>query len=383
MPGILALLISISIVGISTMILNRLVFPNAYFGVHNPIIISPYLAGVFAASSAWTVVEYLFVILPQTYSQAPFLNLGFTIVFGIMIYSFLKSMLMDPGFVPLLAGVSEQKGVIEELIGRGEFDSRHFCVASYIRKPLRSKYDKKYKRVVARFDHNCPWVNNVIGIRNHRFFVIYVTSLFVGILLLDWLYFFPFKSTQSPFKYFTFTSLLVIWDTFQLTWVFLLVFVQFIQISKSVTTSEASNLHRFGFMGADDFSSLPLDHQATAVDDNGSANATPAFKAAHRYEWWNKTLRLLGVDHFLHTAQDTVNSNRLSRSRWKERNPTDNGMYRNCMDFWFPSGHNIFQTFPRGEGSIDGQFVDYYSLFEFAKRKGGQQRDYELLEQQA
>ena len=45
-----------------------------------------------------------------------------------------------------------------------------------LHKPLRSKHDRFSDRCVARFDHYCPWVYNVVGLKNHRMFVIYLTS---------------------------------------------------------------------------------------------------------------------------------------------------------------------------------------------------------------
>ena len=44
-----------------------------------------------------------------------------------------------------------------------------------IHKPLRSKHDRFSNRCVARYDHYCPWVYNVVGLKNHRMFVIYLT----------------------------------------------------------------------------------------------------------------------------------------------------------------------------------------------------------------
>jgi hypothetical protein len=35
---------------------------------------------------------------------------------------------------------------------------------------------------VERYDHHCPWINNCVGIRNHRDFMIFLTSTVVSIL---------------------------------------------------------------------------------------------------------------------------------------------------------------------------------------------------------
>ena len=41
-------------------------------------------------------------------------------------------------------------------------------------RPLRSKHSGHAKKCVPRFDHNCPWVKNAIGYRNHPLFMLYV-----------------------------------------------------------------------------------------------------------------------------------------------------------------------------------------------------------------
>lgn len=385
---------------IGTMLfLKKVILPNAYTG-HTMFMQSPLLAGVFAGSCFWTVVRYLFHILPATFTTAPFLNSFFSIVFGVVIYCFFRAMLMDPGYVPKPSGVSEQKRIIEELIERGEYDSRHFCMATYIRKPLRSKYDRFSKRVVARFDHVCPWVNNVIGVRNHRVFLIYILGLMIGIPLLVWIYFGPYRQviesaaalestvpitcefapeflctilTVDPFS-----TMVVIWSSLQLSWVLLLVFVQLIQVARGMTTNEASNLHKFGFMGADDFSSLPLDHHS--VDTAAAPGEVTAFKSAKKRKC-STMYRVLGIDQFLNTAQDAFGKSSHHPAA-ANSNPVDFGVLRNCSDFWFPDReYNIFKIYDRGYASLNGQMVDYFALWDFPK-KTRRNDDYEMVAQQ-
>lgn len=369
-----AISLSMIVVYGTTKLLGTYVIPNAYWGP-NAIIRTPFLAGLFFSSALTTLIYYLFYILPMTFSEMPLINIFFCLSYTIALYSFFVSMLIDPGYVPKLSGISEQKQVIESLIDKGDFDSKHFCISTFIAKPLRSKYDRSSGRVVAKFDHYCPWVYNTVGARNHRAFVLYVLTLFLGIFLLLWLFFSSYlpsvehlceleeRPSCTILDTAAFGLNMAIWDSFQLTWVIMLVFVQLTQIARSVTTNEADNLHRYGYMGADDFSSLPPDHSKNvANNENLSGNTRRPQRTC-----WSTSLRLLGIDQFINTTQDTMGYMRS----WKNKNPTDYGLMRNCLDFWVPGGsYNIFKIPKDGEGSIGGQIVNYYKLWELPEREG-------------
>lgn len=56
-----------------------------------------------------------------------------------------------------------------------------FCL--FKQQPMRAKHCQTCKRCVRRFDHHCPWIENCVGERNHRWFVVY---LVVQLLALLW-----------------------------------------------------------------------------------------------------------------------------------------------------------------------------------------------------
>lgn len=74
-------------------------------------------------------------------------------------------MTTNPGLVPPDAGPlpSDTDGV----------DRRCFkCGDAY--KPPRAHHDSVTGRCIVKFDHYCPWVNNSVGVRNHKHFLLFI-----------------------------------------------------------------------------------------------------------------------------------------------------------------------------------------------------------------
>ncbi|XP_040013063.1 palmitoyltransferase ZDHHC12-B isoform X2 [Xiphias gladius] len=54
---------------------------------------------------------------------------------------------------------------------------------SDLQQPMRSKHCQTCQHCVRRYDHHCPWIENCVGERNHRWFVLYLA---VQLLVLLW-----------------------------------------------------------------------------------------------------------------------------------------------------------------------------------------------------
>jgi hypothetical protein len=87
-----------------------------------------------------------------TFSSYPISNIGFGMFYSLCGYFYFCAMFYEPGFVPKLGGLTQQKAAIDELLSLWKFDESNFCVPCMVRMPLRSKHCKRCNRCVAKHD---------------------------------------------------------------------------------------------------------------------------------------------------------------------------------------------------------------------------------------
>jgi len=61
-------------------------------------------------------------------------------------------------------------------------DHVQLCPDCEIVRTPRSRHCGTCNQCVERFDHHCPWINNCIGINNHKYFMIFVSVLILNII---------------------------------------------------------------------------------------------------------------------------------------------------------------------------------------------------------
>ncbi|PWA16153.1 hypothetical protein CCH79_00019440 [Gambusia affinis] len=111
------------------------------------------------------------------------------VLLAIKTFFFCLCIKTDPGTVT--------KKKASSLIPIYPYDRRLFhpgvsCETCQLIKPARSKHCRVCNRCVHRFDHHCVWVNNCVGARNTRYFLLYLLSvcgmaLAIGLLTADML----------------------------------------------------------------------------------------------------------------------------------------------------------------------------------------------------
>jgi palmitoyltransferase ZDHHC13/17 len=122
------------------------------------------MAGIFSASLFLIATDWLFFVMPATAwgKEATGIDDGFAghLVLNLLMAVFLAlttcfygaCMRFEPGFVPKMNGIADQKAVIDELLASWKYDEMNFCVTCMIRTPLRSKHCKACQRCVAKHD---------------------------------------------------------------------------------------------------------------------------------------------------------------------------------------------------------------------------------------
>src|SRR5690606_11013652 len=106
---------------------------------------------------------------------------------------------------------------------------------------------------------------------------------------------------------------------------------------------------------------------------NPALSQTATRTPSHNDKCWSRTMKLLGLDTFMRTAQDT----RRGRSqRARDKNPFSRGTAQNCRDFWcdprpiFITGLNGNRAECSGEAMLGGETVDYYHIYESPRMVG-------------
>ncbi|KAH0833938.1 DHHC palmitoyltransferase-domain-containing protein [Lanmaoa asiatica] len=400
---------------VTRVLLNK----DSYTGTVNQ---SPYFAGIIAASMLWVGYGWVTRLVRGNISslyksskcspglaslglaetpEHPFVHLAFALVFGLCAYNFFRAITLDPGACPRPANDGELRTIIEDLASEGRLNGQTFCIQCMARKPLRSKHCRVCDRCVSRSDHHCPWVWNCgsfscqlehaitdhclpVGANNHRQFLLFVTTLVIGIALFDYLSYeffttHPRTHSFSPSRYGLLSnspgpSVLLV--------------TQYWQVARQLTTFEVSNLGRYGFMGGRGGLAAggggagvqmghrhnhQHQHQRASGSERGDEESEAeggVHKRNHRHGSIFATatapgtcggflLNLLGLDRF--TRGRAAHGLALASSSARARNPFDFGVVRNCKDFW---------TMGKEVGIEYGQVYDVpLEGFEEAKRR--------------
>ena len=110
------------------------------------------------------------------------------LLFIFSLINFLVTSFIDPGYYPINTNNDEYEvihhGVSKNItVSGGATFTMRWCDECKHYRPPRSHHCCVCEMCVEHFDHHCPWVDNCVGMKNYRYFVLFLSSLILYILI--------------------------------------------------------------------------------------------------------------------------------------------------------------------------------------------------------
>ncbi len=147
--------------------------------------------GIICGIITWGLILYaIFVVNFKI--VGPWLGFGFLGIIILFFYNYisltclivhLKAMITDPGSVSSLAEPTQDDTLENLEEGNLEIQERRqtpkMCRKCKTFKPQRAHHCSICQRCIVKMDHHCPWINNCVGIGNHKFFIQFICCVFL------------------------------------------------------------------------------------------------------------------------------------------------------------------------------------------------------------
>lgn len=115
---------------------------------------------------------YEFIIVSPPSFWVPALVI-YILLFILTYWSYWMTVCVAPGSPPFYYGLSPEIGPLTP---------RKYCILCHNFKPDRTHHCSTCKTCVLNMDHHCPWVNNCIGFRNRKYFILFLVYISLGLV---------------------------------------------------------------------------------------------------------------------------------------------------------------------------------------------------------
>ena len=95
-----------------------------------------------------------------------------------MFVFFLCSWLISPGYLKRTKSPGHLYNLLQQK------DPNQLCFDCILVKPDRSRHCEICKSCVKVYDHHCPWINNCVGTKNHKFFINYIIFMWIHLAII-------------------------------------------------------------------------------------------------------------------------------------------------------------------------------------------------------
>ncbi|ESO05783.1 hypothetical protein HELRODRAFT_77555 [Helobdella robusta] len=167
--------------------------------------------GIVCATFTWILIIYAqFVVITVLLHPSPYTNHAlfngvlFEILSTLAMVSHFRAMFSDPGAVP-------RGNATPECMEKMNFKTDKIlykCPKCVSIKPERAHHCSICQRCIEKMDHHCPWVNNCVGERNLKYFVLftfYICLMSCHVIYMSGFHFFSCISTRLSGSCFNFT----------------------------------------------------------------------------------------------------------------------------------------------------------------------------------
>jgi len=146
-----------------------------------PLLMCLVLMIVFFLTHALYTVGIPWLGLPSLLDQV--LRFVMFLVPARILQDYFRTAFTDPGLPSSLSpGAVDMNSDMELGVFYGK--ELHRCEYCKGAKPARAHHCKVCRRCVLKMDHHCPFINNCIGLRNHRYFCLFLLDVSVGTFLV-------------------------------------------------------------------------------------------------------------------------------------------------------------------------------------------------------